>query len=113
MKALRLRVKEDVEKLEKKMRALASKVVSAAICAVIFVNQLRAMIWLCGRDMLAGIPFFTVFGRPGTRVRVMTKRTRSLLAMQFVARSITLKSITYLSCALPQTATDKARAKFS
>ena len=96
VKALRLRVKEDVEKLEKKMRALASKVVSAAICAAIFVNQLRVIIWLCGRDMLAGILFFTVFGRLGTRVRVMTRKTRSLLATQSVTWFITLRSITYI-----------------
>jgi hypothetical protein len=48
------------------------------------------MIELCGREMLADILFFTVVGRLGTLVRVMTKTTRSFI----VTCSITLRSIT-------------------
>lgn len=56
------------------------------------MKQLRVMIELCGREMLADILFSTVFGRLDTRVRVMTKTTRSFI----VTWSITLRSITYI-----------------
>ncbi len=47
VKALKKRVKEDVEKLEKKLRALAKKVFSASSFETLVVSKLLAMFRDC------------------------------------------------------------------
>jgi hypothetical protein len=74
LKSLKKKVKDDVEKLEKKIRALASKVTSAASlgpAVVVDVLQMPAasMACLCSY-------FFTIFERLGTRMKKMMRKSR-------------------------------------